>query len=174
MKAGVSAHAFSHEVYNFYKSRFNRNSIDNLGMSMTNVVHYGIQLNNAFWNGYFMTYGDGDDVRFSNLAGSLDVIAHEITHGVTQYTSNLVYELQSGAINESMSDVFAVIADSSDWLVGEDVFTPGTSGDGLRSMADPHNGYPSDDPNWLPAHMNEFVTLPNDPQHDHGGVHVNC
>lgn len=173
MKAGVSAHDFSRQVYNFYKSRFNRNSIDNAGMSMTNVAHYGIQLNNAFWNGYFMTYGDGDGVRYSNIAGSLDVIAHEITHGVTQYTSNLVYELQSGAMNESISDVFAVIADSVDWLLGEDIFTPSIPGDGLRSMEDPHNGYTSDHPDWQPAHMNEYITLPNDPEHDHGGVHIN-
>ncbi|MDI6804791.1 MAG: M4 family metallopeptidase [Bacteroidota bacterium] len=174
MKAAVSAHHFTRETYQMYKSRFNRNSIDNAGMTMENVVHYGIKLNNAYWNGFFMTYGDGDGVVFSNLAGSFDVIAHEITHGVTQKTANLVYELQPGAMNENMSDVFAVIADSADWLVGEDVFTPGTPGDGLRSMQDPHNGYTQGHPNWLPAHMDEFVTLPNDPQNDHGGVHINC
>jgi bacillolysin/thermolysin len=174
LKAAVSAHHFTRESYQMYKSRFNRNSIDNAGMTMENVVHYEINLNNAYWNGFFMTYGDGDGVVFSNLAGSFDVIAHEITHGVTQKTANLVYELQPGAMNENMSDVFAVIADSADWLVGEDVFTPGTPGDGLRSMQDPHNGYTQGHPNWLPAHMDEFVTLPNDPQNDHGGVHINC
>jgi hypothetical protein len=140
---------------------------------MESVVHYGINLNNAYWNGFFMTYGDGDGVVLSNLAGSFDVIAHEITHGVTSKTAELVYELQPGAMNESMSDVFGVLADSADWLVGEDVYTPGIAGDALRSMQDPNMGLPSTHPNWQPAHMNEYVELPNDPQHDHGGVHVN-
>ncbi len=174
MKAAVSAHYLTRETYQTYKSRFNRNSIDNGGMTMLNVVHYGINLNNAYWNGSFMTYGDGDGVTFSNLAGAFDVIAHEITHGVTSKTADLIYELQSGAMNESMSDVFGVIADSADWLVGEDVFTPGIPGDALRSMQDPHNGYTQGHPNWLPAHMNEYVELPNDPANDYGGVHINC
>lgn len=173
LKAAVSAHCFTRETYQMYKTRFNRNSINNAGMTMENVVHYGINLNNAYWNGSFMTYGDGDGVVFSNIAGSFDVIAHEITHGVTQHTSNLIYELQPGAINESMSDVFAVIADSADWLLGEDVYTPAIAGDALRSMQDPHMGLPSTHPNWQPAHMSEYVELPNDPQHDHGGVHIN-
>lgn len=171
LKAAVSAHYFTRETYLMYKSRFNRNSIDNAGMTMENVVHYRINYNNAFWNGYFMTYGDGDGVQFSNLAGSFDIIAHEITHGVTQKTANLVYEFQPGAMNESISDVFAVIADSLDWLIGEDIFTPGIQGDAPRNMQDPHNGHTQGHPFWQPAHMNEYVELPF--EEDNGGVHIN-
>jgi bacillolysin len=173
LRAAVSAHIYAGEVYKFYKTRFNRNSYNNAGGSLKNVVHYLKNLNNAFWNGVSMSYGDGDGVQFSNLAGALDVIAHELTHGVTEYSANLVYELQPGALNESFSDVFGVVCDSSNWLIGEDVYTPGIAGDALRSMQDPHMGLPSSDPNWQPANMSEFVVLPNDPQHDHGGVHIN-
>ncbi|MDI6804576.1 MAG: M4 family metallopeptidase [Bacteroidota bacterium] len=173
LKAAVSAHFFSREVYQFFKTRYNRNSYNNTGGSLRNVVHYLVNLNNAFWNGVSMSYGDGDGVTFSNLAGALDVIAHELTHGVTQYSANLVYELQPGALNESFSDVFGAICDSADWLIGEDVFTPGITGDALRSMQDPHMGLSSNDPRWQPAHMDEYVNLPNDPNNDNGGVHIN-
>jgi len=173
LKAAVDAHIFSRDVYEIYKSRFNRNSFDNSGGSLINVVHYKINFNNAYWNGMFMTYGDGDGVIFSNLAGGFDVIAHEMTHGVTNKTADLIYELQSGALNEAVSDIFASIADSTNWLIGEDVYTPAIPGDALRNMQDPHNGHVSGEPEWQPAHMTEFVVLPNDPAHDHGGVHVN-
>ncbi|MDP2207280.1 MAG: M4 family metallopeptidase [Bacteroidota bacterium] len=173
LKAAVSAHFFSREVYQFFKTRYNRNSYNNTGGSLRNVVHYFVNLNNAFWNGVSMSYGDGDGVTFSNLAGALDVIAHELTHGVTQYTADLVYELQPGALHESFSDVFGAICDSADWLIGEDVFTPGINGDALRSMQDPHMGLSSNDPRWQPAHMDEYVVLPNDPNNDNGGVHIN-
>ncbi len=173
LKAAVDAHYFSREVYSIYRSRFNRSSFDNKGGTLINVLHYNINYNNAFWNGSFMTYGDGDGTRFSSLAGGFDVIAHEMTHGVTEKTANLIYELQSGALNEAVSDIFAVIADSSNWLLGEDVFTPGIAGDALRNIQDPHNGKPSTDPDWQPSNMNEFVVLANDANHDHGGVHIN-
>jgi bacillolysin/thermolysin len=173
LKAAVDAHYFSREVYSIYKSRYNRNSFDNLGGTLINVLHYNINYNNAFWNGSFMTYGDGDGSRYSNLAGGFDVIAHEMTHGVTEKTANLIYELQSGALNEAVSDIFAVIADSSNWLLGEDVYTPSIAGDALRNIQDPHNGQTINDPDWQPAHMNEFVVLANDDKHDNGGVHIN-
>lgn len=173
LRAAVDAHVFSREVYSIFKSRFNRSSFDNLGGSMLNVVHYRKDYNNAFWNGSFMTYGDGDGVRFSNLAGGFDVIAHEVTHGVTERTANLIYELQPGALNEAVSDIFAVIADSTNWLLGEDVFTPAIVGDALRNIQDPHNGQTIGGNDWQPAHMNEFVVLANDDDHDNGGVHIN-
>lgn len=173
MPAGVDAHIFSRNVYEIYRQRYNRNSLDNKGLTLMNVAHYGIKLNNAYWNGFFMTYGDGDGVRYSNLCGSLDVIAHEMTHGVTSNTADLVYELQPGAVNESISDVFACVVDSLDWLIGEDVFTPAIAGDGLRSMQDPHNGFQPGEGDWQPATMSEFVVLANDEQHDFGGVHIN-
>ena len=173
LKAAVDAHVYSREIYSIYKSRFGRNSFDNAGGSLFNVVHYKQLYNNAFWNGAFMTYGDGDGVRFSNLTGGFDVIAHEVTHGVTERTANLVYELQSGALNEAVSDIFGVIADSTNWLLGEEVFTPAIAGDALRNIQDPHNGHAAGENDWQPAHMNEFVVLANDEAHDNGGVHIN-
>lgn len=175
LRAAVDAHVYSRIVYNFYKSHYNRNSFDDQGGSLTNVVHFKDKYNNAFWNGLFMSYGDGDGQRFSNLAGALDVIGHEITHGVIQHTANLAYELQPGAINESIADVFGTLVDSTNWLMGEDIFTPGIQGDALRNISDPHNGanYGELSKGWQPAHMNELVDLANDEAHDWGGVHIN-
>jgi Zn-dependent metalloprotease len=173
LKAAVNSQLYSAVVYNFYKSHYNRNSFDGKGGSMENVVHYKIKYNNAFWNGSFMSYGDGDGVMFSNLAGGLDVTAHEISHGLDQHTANLAYHLQSGAINESISDVFGSLVDSTNWLIGEDVYTPGIPGDALRSMQDPHNGQTAGSNGWQPASMDEFVVLPDDALNDWGGVHTN-
>jgi bacillolysin/thermolysin len=173
LKAAVDAQFFSNIVYKFYQSHFHRNSFDGNGQTILNVVHYKQSYNNAFWNGSFMSYGDGDGVTFSNLAGALDVTAHEISHGLDEKTANLAYHLQSGAINESMSDVFGSLVDSTNWLIGEDVFTPNIAGDALRSMQDPHNGQPTGSNYWQPANMSEFVSLPDNEQNDWGGVHVN-
>ncbi|MDP4116881.1 MAG: M4 family metallopeptidase, partial [Bacteroidota bacterium] len=173
LKAAVSAHLYVRDAYLFYKSHFNRTSFDNAGHSMINVVHYMQSYNNAFWNGVCMSYGDGDNVKFSNLAGAFDVIVHELTHAVTERTANLVYENQPGALNESMSDVFASCADSTNWLIGEDVYTPGISGDALRNMLFPHNNSTQGSNSWQPESMDEFVTLPNTQEGDYGGVHVN-
>ncbi|WP_186302404.1 M4 family metallopeptidase, partial [Staphylococcus hominis] len=84
-----------------------------------------------------MIYGDGDTHTFSALSPANDVVAHEITHGVTQQTANLVYRSQSGALNESFSDVFGYFVDDEDFLMGEDVYTPGVGGDALRSLSNP-------------------------------------
>jgi bacillolysin len=133
-------------------------------------VHYGINYNNAFWDGSRMTYGDGDGVLFIPLNRGLDVVgksrfcramvkmatsifaytfsnskkAHELTHGVTSSTSNLVYRGQSGALNEAMSDIFAALVEMENggsydevWQLGEAVFTPSIDGDALRSLKDP-------------------------------------
>jgi len=169
-------------VYDFYKDLFNRNSLDNRGMSLTSVVHYGSRYNNAFWNGYKMVYGDGDGSYFAPLSGDLDVVAHEMTHGVTSNSADLAYEYQSGALNESMSDVLGVLVqtydkynvanggqwtfNSSDWVVGDEIYTPKVSGDALRSLANP-TLYDQ------PAHMNNYQNLPNTQSGDWGGVHIN-
>ena len=173
LKAAVDAHIFAQTVYKYYKSVHNRNSFDNQGGSLINVVHYLINYNNAFWNGQCMSYGDGDGIEFSNLAGALDVIAHELTHGVTGTTANLVYHNQPGAINESMSDCIASCVDSTNWLIGEDVYTPGTAGDGIRSMQDPHNGATQGSEKWQPATLSEYLNLPDTEPGDWGGVHIN-
>lgn len=173
LKAAVSAHLFVLDAYNFYKNRFNRNSYDNAGHSMINVVHYKQNYNNAFWNGAAMSYGDGDNVYMSNLAGGYDVIVHELTHAVTERTANLVYENQPGALNESMSDCMASAADTLNWDIGEDIYTPNTPNDALRNMLFPHNNSAPNSNDWQPEHMNEFVNLPNTPEGDYGGVHIN-
>lgn len=173
LRAAVDAAFYTEIVYDFFKKYFNRNSFDDKGATISSVVHYKKDFNNAFWNGYFMTFGDGDNYYFSNLAGGFDVIVHELGHAVTQYTADLVYENQSGALNESFSDIFASIADSTNWLIGEDIFTPGTNGDALRNMADPHNGTLEGGFGWQPAHMDEFQFLPNTEEGDNGGVHIN-
>ena len=164
-------------IYDYYRDVHDRNSIDGLGMTLYSIINLGENYNNAYWNGKAMWFGNGDGNNFSDICGALDVIAHELTHGVTQYTSNLIYENQSGALNESMSDIFGAFAewhvegDNGDWLIGEDVTTPGTPGDALRDMENPSG------PNAvekLPATMSEYVTLPNTEEGDWGGVHTNC
>ncbi|WP_394837828.1 M4 family metallopeptidase [Pendulispora rubella] len=133
-------------TYDAYKELFNRDSLDGSGGKLISSVHYSTKYNNAYWNGTQMVYGDGDGSTFSNLANSLDVTAHELTHGVTSNTSNLEYSGESGGLNEAMSDIFGnvveyygagkVVSDNT-WKVGEDVYTPNTAGDALRYMNDP-------------------------------------
>lgn len=166
LAAAVDAHFYTGKTYDYYKTKFNRNSWNNLGGSLFSYVHYQNKFNNAFWNGVFMTYGDGDDSVFSGFAGAYDVIVHEITHGVTSSTADLEYQGQSGALNESYSDVMAAMADDANWLIGEDIYTPSINGDALRDMSDPHNGN-------QPAHMSEFFYWPYTDDWDWGGVHTN-
>ncbi len=181
-RTAVSAHSYAESVYDFYKNIFNRNSLDNNGMSINSVIHYGNSYNNAFWNGYKMVYGDGDGSYFGPLSGDLDVVAHEMTHGVTSNSGNMDYENQPGALNESMSDVFGVLVqtydkynvvgggqwqfNSSDWVVGDEIYTPGISGDALRSLANPTLFD-------QPANMADYENLPNTSSGDWGGVHIN-
>lgn len=168
----VDAHFYSGVVYDYFKNNFNRNSIDNLGMDMVSVVHYlGVDLlpyDNAFWNGSFMVYGDGKGVSnggFDCFTCALDVVGHEITHGITERTANLEYRHQSGALNESFSDIFGALIEmdyenSEDWTIAED------SNKTLRDMVDP-TLYKQ------PAHMNNFKYLSRDSDGDYGGVHIN-
>lgn len=177
-KAEVSAHYYAGMVYDFYKNLFNRNSINNSGMNIISTVHYGSRYNNAFWDGTQMVYGDGDGTQFTYLSGDLDVVAHEMTHGVDSSTANLNYQDQPGALNESLSDIFGVLIETydkynvkgggawtfnaADWVVGDNVYTPGTAGDALRSLASP-GLY------GQPATMSEYVNTTS----DYGGVHTN-
>ncbi|WP_046226307.1 M4 family metallopeptidase [Paenibacillus dauci] len=165
--ASVDAHTYAGKVYDFYKNNFGRNSLDGRGMPIRSVTHYGSRYNNAFWNGSYMVYGDGDGRTFIPISGALDVVGHEMTHGVIEKTANLEYMNQSGALNEAIADMFGnVIEGGTDWLIGEDVYTPSVSGDALRSMSNP-NQYGD------PAHMDEFKNLPNTEAGDWGGVHTN-
>ncbi len=167
-KAGVDAHYYGGQTYDFYKNVLGRNSFDNAGADIRFTVHYDASYNNAFWDGTQIVFGDGDGIRFLPLSGSLEIVAHEFTHGVTQNTCNLVYENQSGALNESMSDVFAYLVngDPTDWQMGEDVWTPNVAGDCLRNLANPELCN-------QPAHMDDFVVMENTADGDWGGVHKN-
>ncbi|TGB02757.1 M4 family metallopeptidase [Halobacillus salinus] len=165
-KAAVDAHYYAGEVFDYYYDTFNRVSYDNNGSDIRSTVHYGSNYNNAAWTGNQMIYGDGDGSTFTYLSGADDIVAHELTHAVTDTTAGLIYENQSGALNESFSDVFGYFVDSEDWLMGEDVYTPGVSGDALRSLSNP-NAYNQ------PDHMNEYQNLPNTEAGDWGGVHIN-
>jgi Zn-dependent metalloprotease len=172
-------------TYDLYTEAFKRNSIDGHGLRLIASVHYQNGFNNAFWNGQQMVFGDGDGVIFVGFTKAIDVIGHELTHGVTQYTCNLNYENQPGALNESFSDVFGSMVkqhalgqdvESADWLIGSGILAPGINGTALRSMADPGSAY--DDPKLggkdpQPKHMDHFVELPNDDLDDSGGVHIN-
>jgi len=166
-------------TWNFYYSLFGRNSIDSKGMKIVQTVHYGLKYDNAFWDGQQMVYGDGDRRIFGSFTSDIDIIGHELTHGVVQYECNLVYKDQAGALNESLADVFGIMikqkalnqdVKTSDWLIGENVLL----GDAyaLRSLKAPGTAYRNhpelgNDPQ--PAHMSGYT---NDPD-DNGGVHLN-
>jgi Zn-dependent metalloprotease len=155
-------------VYNYYKNTHNRRAIDNKAstiVTVVNVTEEGAAMDNAYWNGSAIFWGNGSDY-FSPLAEALDVAAHELTHGVTEYTANLVYQDQPGALNESMSDFFGAMVDRDDWLMGEDIMLPG-KGSALRDIANPHNANVL---SQLPQTMDEYEYTSD----DHGGVHTNC
>jgi Zn-dependent metalloprotease len=171
-------------TWQLYWSAFQRDSLDAKGLELIASVHYQEKYDNAFWDGQQMVFGDGDGTYFNDFTSSVDVIGHELTHGVTQYTAGLTYVTQSGALNESLSDCFGSMvkqqvlgqeAADADWLIGEGLFTAKVNGVALRSMKAPGTAY--DDPvlgkDPQPADMDGYVTLPADSQHDNGGVHTN-
>jgi Zn-dependent metalloprotease len=168
------------KTYDFYSEVFSRNSIDNRGLRIDSTIHYGRHFENAFWNGAQMVYGDGDGKYFNRFTAALDVIGHELAHGVTQYTANLGYTGETGALNEHVSDAFGIMvkqwslgqqARRADWIIGEGLFGPMVNGKGLRSMAAPGTAY--DDPvlgrDPQPAHLRDYVVTTD----DNGGVHIN-
>ncbi|WP_411105425.1 M4 family metallopeptidase [Streptomyces sp. cmx-4-9] len=167
-------------TFELFLKGFGRRSIDDAGLALDATVHYGREYNNAFWDGRQMVFGDGDGELFLDFTVSLDVIGHELAHGVTQYTANLDYYQQSGALNESMSDVFGSLikqfslgqtAQEADWLIGAGLLGPAVSGVALRSMKAPGTAYDDDelgkDPQ--PATMDGYVRT----SRDNGGVHIN-
>ncbi|HMG90049.1 MAG TPA: M4 family metallopeptidase, partial [Chryseolinea sp.] len=172
---GLTAHFNAGVAYEYFRTNHNRNSIDGEGGTIISIVNVpdeedGSGLDNAYWNGKAMFYGNGASA-FKPLAGAVDVAGHEMTHGVVQSTANLEYQGESGAINESLADIFGSMMDPSDWLIGEDVVKPGVfPGGALRSMQDPHNGGTSfSSLGFQPRHKNEAYTG----LEDNGGVHIN-
>jgi Zn-dependent metalloprotease len=171
-------------TFEFYRDVYKRDSIDGKGLDLVSSVHYGSRYDNAFWDGAQMVYGDGGGQLFNEGAftHALDVIGHELTHGVTQYTAGLEYSKQSGALNESFSDVFGVLVkqyaakqeadeDEAKWLIGAGSLVP-KWGRALRSMKAPGTAWQGD---RQPGSMDRYVDLPddNDPSNDNGGVHIN-
>ncbi len=168
-QAGVSAHWATEYTYDYYLNEHSRNSVDDAGLTLLSYVHYDVAYNNAYWNGSFMTYGDGDGSTFTPLV-CIDVVAHEITHGVTDYSADLIYSYESGALNESFSDVFGTTVEfyiegaGGDWLIGEDIYVPGGGTSGMRSMENPNaNGDPD----------TYFGNYWYSGSGDNGGVHTN-
>lgn len=179
----------SGDVYDFFLELFGRNSLDDAGMSLVSTAHVAevgfdgdfVPLSNAYWNGSQMAYGDGDGVVFNRFTSSLEVIGHELTHGVQAFTSNLVYQGQPGALNEHFADVFGILvrqwkqgtdAQQSSWLIGSELLVPAPTRRGIRDMENPGTAYNNDpdlgdDPQ--PAHMADIYTGPK----DRGGVHIN-
>lgn len=161
-------------TYDYYWSTFKRDSIDGQGMPLLGLVHYGKNYDNAFWdNAGHMFFGDGDGKLLTQTTAGIDVIGHELTHGVTQHEANLVYSGQSGALNESISDVFGIqvkqralglTVEQSDWLIGKEIVGPELS-PALRSMKEPGKANPHDE---QPADMDGYD--PNGDVHNNSGI----
>ena len=171
------AYDLTKSVAEFYKTNFGRNSIDNNGMTLQSSVHYGVNYNNAFWDGSQMTYGDGDNNIFIDFTASSDVVGHELTHGVTQFTAGLNYTNEAGGLNESISDVFGTMFrqwlkgqdfGQADWLIGSEIMGPAARQRGftcLRDMASPGSTHclaPQ------PSHYSQYV--PGSDPHSSSGI----
>ncbi|MGW5242093.1 protealysin inhibitor emfourin [Monashia sp. NPDC004114] len=167
-------------TWTLWETAYDRDSLDGKGLPLLATVHYGRSYDNAFWDGTQMVFGDGDGVVFQRFTRSLDVIGHELAHGVTEHTAGLLYQGQSGALNESISDVFGVLvkqralgqsAADADWLIGAELLMPSVQGRALRDMLNPGTAY--DDPQLgkdpQPASMADYVQTDD----DNGGVHIN-
>jgi len=166
-------------TYNLFKDIYSRDSLDGKGLPLVATVNYRTGYSNAFWNGSQMVFGDGDANLFKDFTG-ITIVAHELTHGVVQYSGGLDYKDQSGALNESCADIFGVLteqyqkkqeAKDASWLVGEGLFGPSVNGIALRSMVEPGNAYNDSvlgrDPQ--PYSMRDYVRTTS----DNGGVHIN-
>ena len=175
LKAAVSAQYYTGLIYDYFYQVHGRNSWDDSGSTIASLVHFGQDYANAFWSGDAIVFGDGDGFLLSPLSGALDITTHELAHGITQSSADLLYLGEWGALNEHISDFWGAVLDSADWLIGEDCFTPGMNGDALRNMADPHNpGGFFNDFFAQPAHMDEYLYWPNEGYfYDNGAVHYN-
>ena len=168
------------DTWDFWQQVFSRDSIDDANMPMRGVVHFGEEYPNAFWDGRRMVFGDGDGEIFTRFTKALDVIGHELGHGVIEDEAALEYHGQSGALNEHIADVAGTMVKQrklgqtvgqADWLIGADIRGSDFHGDALRSMKAPGTAY--DDPKLgkdpQPAHFKDYVNTLD----DNGGVHIN-
>ncbi|HEX7070924.1 MAG TPA: M4 family metallopeptidase, partial [Rhodothermales bacterium] len=165
--SGVSAHVNMRVAYDYFKDVHARNAIDGKDQSIISILHAtegGQAMDNAFWTGRFMVYGDGAQIM-KPLAGGLDVAGHEMSHGVIEHSAGLIYQFQPGALNESFADVFGAMIDRDDLLMGEDIMKTELA---LRDLLNPDNPQLSQP---QPAHMNQYLDL--NVNQDNGGVHVN-
>ena len=176
------AYAGAGLTYFFYRDEYGRNSIDDRGLGIDSTVHYGTRFNNAFWTGRQMVYGDGDDVLFTRFTSDLDIVAHELSHGVIQYEANLEYQHQSGSLHESFADVLGSMvkqrscgqeARDADWLIGANVLLGENYA--MRSLKAPGTAYENhpilgNDPQG--ATMDAYQSVPF--HKDRGGVHLNA
>jgi Zn-dependent metalloprotease len=174
------AYDYSGYTYDFYQEIFQRNSLDNNGMSLISSAHLGRNINNAFWNGEQMLYGDGDGIIFSTFTKALDVVAHELTHGVITFECNLIYQDEPGALNEHFADVMSALVKQwrnnqtvtqADWLLGPDIMMPASGIKSLRTMKGEkaYENHPTFGTDPQPKHMRDKYTGTA----DNGGVHIN-
>ncbi|MDC9582336.1 M4 family metallopeptidase [Xenorhabdus sp. PR6a] len=178
--AATEAYNYLGKTYEFYKEIFGRNSIDNHGLKLVATVHYQKNYMNAFWDNNQMVFGDGYAPYFNRFTSCIDITAHELTHGVTESEASLDYAYQSGALNESISDVFGIMvkqyannqkSNESDWLIGQGLFGPALNPDNdpnvaLRSFKNPGTANPKDN---QVGHMDQYQDL--SVRDDNGGVH---
>lgn len=184
-KAADEAYVYSGHTYDFFWKVLKRSSVDGAGMPLISTVHYFEKYDNAFWDGTQMVYGDGEGIVFNRFTASLDIVAHELTHGVISFTSDLEYDHQPGALNEHFADVFGVLVKlwrkgwtatealkKDGWLIGKEIVVQAPGRKALRSMSEPGSAYNND--KYLgndeqPWHMSNFYKGAD----DEGGVHIN-
>jgi Zn-dependent metalloprotease len=180
LRSANQAYDHAGATRDFYRDVLGREGYDNLGSALMINVNFGVEFNNAMWYAQHIVLGNGDEEIFTNFANSPDVFGHELTHGVVEFTANLEYYSQSGALNEHFADVFGSLveqrlhgedAGTANWLVGDEIMAEGLYGEALRSMAHPGTAYDNPllgkDPQ--PAHMSNYYAGPADNQ----GVHIN-
>ena len=180
------AYDYAGHTYDFFEQEFGYRLFDGRGMEVISSVHftdsYGDAVDNAFWNGRQVVYGDGDGTVFGRFTGSIDVVAHELTHGVADFRSKLVYGGQAGTLNEHFADVFGVLVrkwvnlslevEDLNWLIGEEVLVAAPTRRAIRDMKNPGTAYTGDPILGTDPQRSDMSGMYSGTQ-DHGGVHLN-
>lgn len=155
-------HANIATTMDYFYDAFGRNSFDGKGTPVISTAVKNSNYSNAYWDGNLFVFGDGDGSYVGSFGKALDVVAHEYGHAVTDFSANLIYQGESGALNESMSDVWGILLDPEDWLLGEDLALNKSSGYSLRNIQNPEKS-------GQPDHMSKYQSM----SYDNGGVHIN-